>query len=139
MILDIFYLTFLIENIWSLGNENAFLIHFKTISGSYSRFWTYHTEIFQMSKALTGFDKLGSCWDITSLKSNKIDFFLHNWAYTYKMSKTDFFFKNNWTYKWIVTCILAWRIPWTEEPSRLWSTGLQSQTLSNLAHMHKLF
>ena len=21
--------------------------------------------------------------------------------------------------------ILAWRIPWTEEPGRLWSTGLQ--------------
>ena len=21
--------------------------------------------------------------------------------------------------------ILAWRIPWTEEPSRLWSVGLQ--------------
>ena len=30
-----------------------------------------------MSKALTGFDKLGSCWDITSLKSNKIDFFFY--------------------------------------------------------------
>ena len=28
--------------------------------------------------------------------------------------------------------ILSWRIPWTEEPSRLQSTGLQSQTqLSN--------
>ena len=24
--------------------------------------------------------------------------------------------------------ILAWRIPWTEEPGRLQSTGLQSQT-----------
>ena len=29
--------------------------------------------------------------------------------------------------------ILAWRIPWTEEPGRLQSTGLQSQTgLSDL-------
>ena len=28
--------------------------------------------------------------------------------------------------------ILAWRIPWTEEPGRLWSMGSQSQTqLSN--------
>ena len=25
--------------------------------------------------------------------------------------------------------ILVWRIPWTEEPSRLQSIGLQSQTL----------
>ena len=24
--------------------------------------------------------------------------------------------------------ILAWRIPWTEEPARLWSMGLHSQT-----------
>ena len=24
--------------------------------------------------------------------------------------------------------ILAWRIPWTEEPGRVWSMGLQSQT-----------
>ena len=24
--------------------------------------------------------------------------------------------------------ILAWRIPWTEEPGRLWSMGLQSWT-----------
>ena len=24
--------------------------------------------------------------------------------------------------------ILAWRIPWTEEPGGLWSTGSQSQT-----------
>ena len=24
--------------------------------------------------------------------------------------------------------ILAWRIPWTEEPGGLWSTGLQSRT-----------
>ena len=36
--------------------------------------------------------------------------------------------------------ILAWKIPWTEEPDRLRSTGLQSQTqLSDLAavpHTH---
>jgi len=33
--------------------------------------------------------------------------------------------------------ILAWKIPWTEEPERLQSTGSQSQTwLSNWAHMH---
>ena len=33
---------------------------------------------------------------------------------------------------------LAWRIPWTEEPGRLWSTGLQrvGHDWSNLAHMH---
>ena len=24
--------------------------------------------------------------------------------------------------------VLAWRIPWTEEPGRLWSMGSQSQT-----------
>ena len=31
--------------------------------------------------------------------------------------------------------ILAGKIPWAEEPARLWSTGLQSQTqLSNQAH-----
>ena len=24
--------------------------------------------------------------------------------------------------------ILAWRIPWTEEPGRLWSMGLQTDT-----------
>ena len=34
--------------------------------------------------------------------------------------------------------ILAWRIPWTEEPSRLQSMGSQSQTqLSDLAHVKK--
>jgi len=33
--------------------------------------------------------------------------------------------------------ILAWRIPWTEEPGRLQSRGSQSQTqLKNLACMH---
>ena len=33
--------------------------------------------------------------------------------------------------------ILAWRIPWREEPSRLQSIGLQSWTwLSDLAHTH---
>ena len=26
------------------------------------------------------------------------------------------------------SCILAWRIPWTEEPDRSWLIGLQSQT-----------
>ena len=26
------------------------------------------------------------------------------------------------------SCILAWRIPWTEEPGRLRSMGLQSRT-----------
>ena len=30
--------------------------------------------------------------------------------------------------------ILAWRIPWTEETGRLWSTGLQRITGSDLAH-----
>ena len=30
--------------------------------------------------------------------------------------------------------ILAWRIPWTEEPGRLQSTGLQGQTLSTHTH-----
>ena len=34
--------------------------------------------------------------------------------------------------------ILAWRIPWTEEPGELQSMGLQRnrQNWSNLAHMH---
>ena len=34
--------------------------------------------------------------------------------------------------------ILAWRIPWTEEPGRLWSTGLQRvrHDWSNLACRH---
>ena len=34
--------------------------------------------------------------------------------------------------------VLAWRIPWTEEPGRLQSIGLQSfrHDWSNLAHMH---
>ena len=33
--------------------------------------------------------------------------------------------------------ILAWRIPWIEEPGRLQSMGSQSQTrLSNYAHTH---
>ena len=34
--------------------------------------------------------------------------------------------------------ILAWRIPWTEEPSRLWSIGLQRirHNWSDLAHTH---
>ena len=36
--------------------------------------------------------------------------------------------------------ILAWRIPWTEEPGRLQSTGSQSQTLlSKLTHTHTIF
>ena len=30
--------------------------------------------------------------------------------------------------------ILAWRIPWTEEPGRLWSTGLQSWTWLKRQH-----
>ena len=35
------------------------------------------------------------------------------------------------------SCFLAWRIPWTEEPGRLQSLGLQSQTeLSMHAHTH---
>ena len=29
---------------------------------------------------------------------------------------------------WDYSGILAWRIPWTEEPDRLWSIGLQSRT-----------
>ena len=33
--------------------------------------------------------------------------------------------------------ILAWRIPWTEEPGRLQSTGLQSRTqLSEFTSLH---
>ena len=33
--------------------------------------------------------------------------------------------------------ILAWRIPWTEEPGRLQSMASQSRTrLNDLAHMH---
>ena len=32
--------------------------------------------------------------------------------------------------------ILAWRIPWTEEPGRLQSVGLQSQTGLNDFHFH---
>ena len=34
--------------------------------------------------------------------------------------------------------ILAWRIPWTKEPGRLWSIGSQraGHDRSNLAHMH---
>ena len=34
--------------------------------------------------------------------------------------------------------IFAWRILWTEEPRRLWSTGLKRirQECSDLAHMH---
>ena len=42
----------------------------------------------------------------------------------------------------MVTCssTLAWRIPWTEEPGRLWSLGLQGagHDLGDLAHMHAL-
>ena len=35
--------------------------------------------------------------------------------------------------------ILAWRIPWTEEPGGLWSVGSQSRTqLSDLARMHNV-
>ena len=30
--------------------------------------------------------------------------------------------------------VLAWRIPWTEEPGRLQSTGSQGQTLSTHTH-----
>ena len=32
--------------------------------------------------------------------------------------------------------ILAQRIPWTEQPGRLWSTGLQSQTQLKRRSMH---
>ena len=34
--------------------------------------------------------------------------------------------------------LLAWRIPWTEEPGRLWSTGSQrvGHNWSDLAHTH---
>ena len=36
--------------------------------------------------------------------------------------------------------ILAWRIPWTEEPGRLQSTGLQdSDTVEQLSHHHQVF
>ena len=36
------------------------------------------------------------------------------------------------------SCILAWRIPWTEKPGRLWSTGLQrlQHNWSDLACTH---
>ena len=34
--------------------------------------------------------------------------------------------------------ILAWRIPWTEEPGGLWSIGSQ-KVRHNLAHMHQCF
>ena len=35
------------------------------------------------------------------------------------------------------SCILAWKIPWTEEPGGLQSMSLQSQTqLSDRACMH---
>ena len=34
--------------------------------------------------------------------------------------------------------ILAWRIPWTEEPGRLQSTGLQDSDMTErLTHTHK--
>ena len=33
--------------------------------------------------------------------------------------------------------ILAWRIPWTEEPGRLQSTGLQSETQWSIFHTHR--
>ena len=32
--------------------------------------------------------------------------------------------------------IFAWRIPWTEDPGRLWSIGLQSWTRLKLLSMH---
>ena len=32
--------------------------------------------------------------------------------------------------------ILAWRVPWTEEPGRLQSMGLQSQTRLRYSHTH---
>ena len=32
--------------------------------------------------------------------------------------------------------ILAWRIPWTEEPGRMQSMGLQSQTQLSEEHTH---
>ena len=36
--------------------------------------------------------------------------------------------------------ILSWRIPWTEEPGRLQSTGLQdSDTVEQLSHHHQVF
>ena len=34
------------------------------------------------------------------------------------------------------SCILAWKIPWTEEPGRLQSMGSQSQT--RLSYFHSL-
>ena len=36
----------------------------------------------------------------------------------------------------IHSSILAWRIPWTEEPGGLWSIESQGVGLSDLAHMH---
>ena len=35
-----------------------------------------------------------------------------------------------------LSSILAWRIPWTEEPGRLQSVGLQSQTRLSDQHFH---
>ena len=34
--------------------------------------------------------------------------------------------------------IFAWRIPWTEEPGRLWSIELQSQTQLKLLSIHAI-
>ena len=34
--------------------------------------------------------------------------------------------------------ILAWRIPWTEEPGELWSIGSQSQTQLKKLSTHAL-
>ena len=32
--------------------------------------------------------------------------------------------------------ILAWRIPWTEEPDSVWSMGSQSDLTERLTYMH---
>ena len=33
--------------------------------------------------------------------------------------------------------IFAWRIPWTEEPCKLWSTGLQRVRCDQVTNTHK--
>ena len=40
-----------------------------------------------------------------------------------------------WSRKWKLTHILAWKIPWTEEPDRLHSIGLQ-RVKQDWAHKH---
>ena len=41
----------------------------------------------------------------------------------------------------MATCssILVWKIPWTEEPGRLWSKGLQSRTKHKTKHKNNIY